>query len=202
MNKPILIGITGGIGSGKSTVCKIFSSLGIAIYDADSRAKMITIKDQVLKQSIIETFGPTSYENGLLNKKFLADKVFHNPEELAKLNALIHPRVANDFSNWVSSNKNAHYLLKEAALIFETDGHKKLDKIISVYTKEKTRIERVIKRDSHRSESDVKKIIANQMDESVKQSMSDYIIDNNDAIPLIPQVLKIHQEINSINLND
>ncbi|MEL6561444.1 MAG: dephospho-CoA kinase, partial [Bacteroidota bacterium] len=131
-NKPLLVGITGGIGSGKSTVCKVFELLGIPVYYADDRAKQITSIDPELKDQICQRFGEDSYIGNDLNRTYLAQKVFADKAALNALNALIHPRVALDFDKWVSANKHHPYLLKEAALIFETKGNLKLDKVITV----------------------------------------------------------------------
>jgi len=196
MNKlPVLVGVTGGIGSGKSTVCKIFEMLGIPVYYADDRAKNITRTDKVLKEAIINRFGIASYEGDSLNSTFLAAKVFSNSSELQALNGLIHPRVAVDFENWVKNNSTSPYVLKEAALIFETKGHLKLDKVITVSATEETRINRVLKRDKHRTAADISKIIANQMPEQTKTDMADYIIKNDDETMLIPQVLRLHEQL-------
>ncbi len=196
--KPLLIGITGGIGSGKSTVCKIFEVLGIKVYDSDTRAKTITVTDTELKKEIIDSFGNESYKEGILNRTFLASRVFNNPEELKKLNNLIHPKVALDFENWVKENADQDYLLKEAALIFEINGQDHLNKVITVYAPEETRIARVLKRDSHRTKDDIKKIIANQFPETKKRELADYLIENGENDSLIEQVLALHSKILAI----
>ena len=117
---PLQIGITGGIGSGKSLICKIFSCLGVPVYDADSRAKSIMISDNVLIENIKATFGDVSYKvDGSLHRDYLAKEVFYSPEKLKKLNQLIHPRVQLDYENWVQENKTHHYVVKESALLLE-----------------------------------------------------------------------------------
>lgn len=199
--KPVLVGITGGIGSGKSTVCKVFELLGIPVYYADDRAKEITNYDPELKEQIIRRFGKDSYINNTLNRAYLAQKVFADKDALNALNALIHPRVAMDFDNWITANNDRPYLLKEAALIFETKGNLKLDKVITVTAGEDIRIKRVLARDSHRTEQDIKNIIEKQMPENQKISLSDTVINNNGDQLIIPKVLEFHQNILEISRN-
>jgi dephospho-CoA kinase len=129
---PIKVGVTGGIGSGKSTVSKIFSILGIPIYSADDRAKWLMIEDSVLKEKIISAFGIESYsESGQLNRTFLAKTVFSDPKKVKQINGLVHPAVKDDFNSWVNT-QSSPYVLKEAALIFETGGQNLLDYVINV----------------------------------------------------------------------
>lgn len=197
MNKPgpLKIGITGGIGSGKSTVCQIFKILGIPVYSADDRAKWLMAHDPELKTSIRAEFGVESYTaTGELNRSFLAEKVFSNPEAVAKINALVHPRVGKDFETWVE-NQSSPYVLKEAALIFESGGEKKLDAVINVSSPLKIRIARVLLRDPQRSEEQVNHIIDQQMPDEEKNSKADFVIKNSENKILIPQVLAIHQEL-------
>lgn len=200
-NSPILVGVTGGIGSGKSTICKIFELFGIPVYYADDRAKIITNSDSELKKLICERFGEESFIGNSLNKTYLAKKVFANPNELKALNQLIHPRVALDFEIWVKHHHFHPYLLKEAALIFETKGHLKLDKVITVEANENIRIERVLARDSHRTEQDIRKIISNQLPETEKIKLADYVINNNGDELVIPQVQQIHEVFIKLSKN-
>lgn len=200
-NKPLLVGITGGIGSGKSTVCKVFELLGIPVYYADDRAKQITSIDPELKDQICQRFGEDSYIGNDLNRTYLAQKVFADKAALNALNALIHPRVALDFDKWVSANKHHPYLLKEAALIFETKGNLKLDKVITVTADEDIRIKRVLARDNHRTEQDIKNIIGKQMPEDQKISLADVVINNNGDQLIIPQILEFHQNMLKVSRN-
>ncbi|EPA00075.1 Dephospho-CoA kinase [Indibacter alkaliphilus LW1] len=203
MNKisPKLIGITGGIGSGKTTVSKIFSILGIPIYYADDRAKWLMANNLDLIQKIKENFGEESYtENGELNRKYLAEKVFSDPENTTIINALVHPAVGADFENWATS-QNSPYILKEAALLFETGSYKQLDKIINVSAPLKLRISRVMARDPQRDEKQINAIIDKQMPDEEKNKKADFIIKNGENKLLIPQVLKIHQALSSQNQN-
>ncbi|SHO63722.1 dephospho-CoA kinase [Algoriphagus zhangzhouensis] len=195
MSSPKLVGLTGGIGSGKSTVAKIFEILHIPVYYADDRAKWLMNFDQELKSKIQEAFGTDSYDSeGNLNRSYLASTVFSDTEKVAKINSLVHPAVRKDFEIW-ASHQNAPYVLKEAALIFETGGEKKLDAIINVSSPLKIRISRVLMRDSHRSLDQVNHIIDQQMPDEEKNERADFVIKNTDTKMLIPQVLAIHQKL-------
>lgn len=194
---PKLVGITGGIGSGKSTVAKIFSILGIPIYSADDRAKWLMSNNQELKTKIQEAFGEESYlEDGSVNRSFLASHVFADDKNVKIINALVHPAVKSDFESWVKEQKTT-YILKEAALLFETGSYKDLDKVINVSAPLKTRITRIVLRDPHRTEQQIHAIIDQQLPDEQKNNLADYVIKNSDNKLLIPQVLKIHQELNA-----
>ncbi|MEJ0030967.1 MAG: dephospho-CoA kinase [Bacteroidota bacterium] len=187
-------GITGGIGSGKSLVCKIFQSLEIPVYDADSRAKLLMINDHVLIDQIKKEFGDEAYSNGMLNRKHISEKAFGNPEKLKKLDSLVHPRVALDYSNWVNEQKSP-YVIKEAALLYEAGSYKTLDKIIVVSASEEIKIKRIKARDPHRSEEMIRDIIKNQMPDSEKLNRADFVIVNDESQLVIPQVIAIHQHL-------
>ena len=190
------IGITGGIGSGKSTVCRIFATLGIPIYDADSRAKYLMSNSKEIKNAVKKHFGENAYfENGELNRVYIAQEIFSDKEKAKVLEQIIHPKVAKDYQLWVKENSSkSPYLLKEAALMFETGGDKFLDKIILVSAKEELRTKRVLKRDSQRSKNQIEAIIKKQMPESEKQKRADYIINNNGSQALIKQVIALHEK--------
>ncbi len=195
------IGITGGIGSGKTTVCKIFESLGIPVYYADDRAKWLMANQADLKSKISELFGEEAYdESGQLNRGHIAKIAFSNPEILKELNAIVHPAVGEDGIAWMKEQeqKNVPYALKEAALIFESGSYKQLDKVITVYAPEYLRIERVMKRDNSTREA-IKSRIDKQMPEEKKIALSDYVIYNNGKQSLIQQVIKIHQQLKQLN---
>ncbi|WP_268035557.1 dephospho-CoA kinase [Algoriphagus sp. PAP.12] len=195
MSNPKLVGLTGGIGSGKSTVAKIFEILHIPVYYADDRAKWLMSFDEKLKSKIKEAFGPESYDSeGSLNRSYLASTVFSDPEKVKQINSLVHPAVGKDFENWVYEQKGP-YVLKEAALIFETGGEKKLDAVINVSSPLKIRISRVLMRDPHRSLDQINQIIDQQMPDEEKNEKADYVIKNTDTKMLIPQVLSIHQQL-------
>lgn len=193
--KPLQIGVTGGIGSGKSTICKIFRELGAPVYDADSRAKWILANDEVLKEQIIEKFGSQSYKNNELNRDYLASQVFNNTEKVKILNSLVHPRVGEDYLNWVNTaNSKTGYTIKEAALMFESGSYKSLDKIITVEAPVELRISRILKRDPFRKPEEIQGIIDKQWTDDERRKMSDYIIFNDEKNLVIPQVLKLHEE--------
>jgi dephospho-CoA kinase len=192
------VGITGGIGSGKSLVCKIFRCLGIPTYDADSRAKYLMTTDTILIEQIKKEFGTLSYNpEGVLNRKYLAETVFSNPIQLEKLNGLVHPRVGNDYTRWAASHTKSPYIIKEAALLFESGSASSLDKIIAVYAPEATRLHRVLKRDAHRTQQGVKEVIQNQMDEEEKKNRADFVILNDESQLIIPQVLHLHKQFSA-----
>ncbi len=194
MSQSLKIGITGGIGTGKSTVCRIFRALGIPIYDADSRAKMMTSQNSELIAQIKAEFGAQSYlESGELNRIFLAQTVFNQPDKLQILNHLVHPKVQQDAQNWLEEHDGKFpYLLKEAALLFEVGSYQDLDKIMTVSAPMSIRIPRILQRDSHRQLSDIQAIIAKQMPQEEKEKRADFVIWNDGKQLLIPQVLKLH----------
>lgn len=194
--KPLLIGITGGIGSGKSTVCHIFQLLGVPVYDADSRAKWLMAHDPFLKTQIMENFGEQSYQgDGLLNRAYLAEKVFHDEKQLGKLNGLVHPRVGQDFETWVQKAGEQPYLLKEAALLFESGSYQSLHATILVTAPETIRLERVLKRDAHRTRGQIEAIMAKQLPETESRKRATALIHNDGMQLLIPQVLQIHESL-------
>jgi len=196
MEIPYQVGITGGIGSGKSLVCKIFQTLGVPIYDADSHAKALMTTDGILITNIRKEFGHLSFNSdGSVNRSYLGETVFNNPEKLKKLNELVHPRVKEDFTRWAHDHRNHQYVLKEAALLFETGSNKDLNKIIVVHAPESLRIERVMKRDAHRTKELVQEIIKNQMDDEEKMRQADFILYNDENQLLIPQVLDLHKKL-------
>ncbi|HRJ31427.1 MAG TPA: dephospho-CoA kinase [Cyclobacteriaceae bacterium] len=194
MKRPLQIGITGGIGSGKSLVCRIFSCLGVSVYDADSRAKSVMTTDGILVMQIKKEFGGLSYHaDGSLNRNYLAETVFSNPDRLEALNKLVHPRVGEDYLKWLEKHKTENYILKEAALLYESGSFRMLDKVIVVHAPEAIRVARVKQRDPHRSEQDIKGIINNQMNEELKLKRADYRVVNDDTRLVIPQVLELHR---------
>lgn len=193
MNKPLQIGITGGIGSGKSLVCRIFHALGVPVYDADSRAKAVMTTDGILVSAIKKEFGVLSYrKDGSIDREYLAREVFNNAERLKLLNNLVHPRVALDFEYWVNEQKS-NYILKEAALLFEAKSYTTMDKVIVVFAPEELRIKRVLQRDLHRTKEQIKEIIQNQLQEEEKLKRADFVIMNDETKLVIPQVLELHR---------
>ena len=191
------IGVTGGIGSGKSLVCNIFQSLGIPVYEADQKAKELTITNKEVRNKIIESFGEISYQNNVLNKDFLAKQVFNNIGKLKILNSIIHPAVAKDFDTWKSQFNDKSYILKEAAILFESGSYQSCDKIILVDAPEAIRIKRVIQRDKT-SKQEVKQRMKNQWSSEKKAGLSNFIIDNSESEALIPHVMQIHEKLMSL----
>jgi dephospho-CoA kinase len=192
------VGITGGIGSGKTTVAKLFEAMGVPVYNADIEAKKIMSSDAKVKSLIKNLLGDAAYyRNGKPNRPYIASKIFGNKELLAAINSIVHPAVHTDTEAWANhylkEGKTA-YILKEAALLVENGSYKNLDKLIVVTCPESDRIIRVMKRDKLRKEDVIKKI-QNQLPESEKIKVADYIIMNDGHHPLIPQVWKIHQEL-------
>jgi dephospho-CoA kinase len=184
------IGLTGGIGSGKSTVARIFEVLGIPIYYADEAAKRIMNENEALKEQIIDAFGPESYSGGPLNRAYLASRVFNDKEQLERLNALVHPVTIADSEQWMQRQTTA-YAIKEAALIFETGTQRYLDYVIGVSAPVSLRILRAMKRD-HSTKEKVQAVIDRQLDESIKMKLCDFVIANNEQQAILPQVMGIH----------
>ncbi|MEP0365400.1 MAG: dephospho-CoA kinase [Cyclobacteriaceae bacterium] len=194
-SKPTQIGITGGIGAGKSVVTKIFSTLGIPIYDADSRAKALMNSKTELIGEIKNIFGEQAYVKGQLDRSYVAKRAFENKELLNSLNGVVHPAVRMDYGSWIEAHQDASFTLKEAALLFETGQYKDLDKTILVVAPKEMRIKRVVARDAHRAAADVKAIIKNQLSEEEKISLADFIIHNDESQSLIAQSLKTYKAI-------
>jgi dephospho-CoA kinase len=186
------IGITGGIGAGKSTVASIFKVLGVPVFDADAAAKNLLNSDPMLREQIAATFGSETYKNGLLDKKYLAALVFNKPEQLAKLNALVHPVTIAASEKWASHFTNHPYILKEAALLFEAGTNVGLDYIIGVTAPEELRIARVRARD-HATREEVIVRMQHQLDDTEKMKRCNFVIDNSEQSLVIPQVLTLHE---------
>lgn len=200
------LGITGGIGSGKTTVCKIFETLGIPVYYADERAKYLMSHDPTLIAGIIELFGSEAFlEPQVLNRAHIAQIAFNDKAKLNQLNALVHPAVAQDGLNWQAAQQNVPYTLKEAALLFESGSYRTLDKIIVVAAPLELRIQRVMERDGAKRE-EVEARISKQMPEAEKVRLADFVVNNDGVHALIPQVMAIHTKIklleNKLNLTD
>ena len=185
------IGITGGIGAGKSTVAGIFKVLGVPVFDADATAKNILNTDPILREQIAAAFGSETYKNGLLDRKYLATLVFNNPNQLAKLNALVHPATIAAAEQWASRFTDRPYIVKEAALLFEAGTNVGLDYIIGVTAPVELRINRVMDRDQV-SREEVLSRMQHQLDDTEKMKRCDFVIDNNEASLVIPEVLALH----------
>lgn len=196
----VLIGLTGGIGSGKSTVAKVFETLGIPVYYADDEAKRLMNTDERLKQEIIKQFGIESYQDGTLNRPYIASLVFTNKEKLSLLNSLVHPVTIEDSQKWVLQQISP-YVIREAALLFESGANKGLDFVIGVSAPVPLRIQRVIQRDGL-SKEEIEQRISRQMDEEEKTKKCDFVILNDEKQLVIPQVLDIHKKILAIAKQD
>ncbi|MCX6297237.1 MAG: dephospho-CoA kinase [Bacteroidetes bacterium] len=187
----VKIGITGGIGSGKSTVCKVFEILGVPIFYADVESKKILSGDDIINKKIISTFGKSILDDaGLIERKKLATIVFNNKDELEKLNTILHPAVALHFENWVKK-QNTPYVLKEAAILFESGAYKQVDKKIVIVAPLELKIKRTISRDAITVE-EVLSRMKNQLTDEEKIKRSDFVIYNDEQQLLVPQVLQIH----------
>lgn len=189
----IIIGLTGGIGSGKSTVAKIFSQLGIPVLDADVTAKHLMNNDESIKAALIKTFGEDVYMDHQLNRQFLAKLVFEDAFKLNQLNAIVHP-VAIQYAKEWALKQSAPYVIKEAALFFESGSSEGVDKMIGVTAPKHIRIQRVMQRDAI-SRDEVIKRMDHQLDDSLKMKLCDWVIQNDEMHLLIPQVLAIHQSL-------
>lgn len=192
----IKVGLTGGIGSGKSTVAKVFEVLGIPVYYADDAAKRLMNDDEELKQKIKAQFGESVYTNELLNKKELANIVFNAPEKLEILNSLVHPATLKDAETWMQKKTTA-YSIKEAALIFESGAQQNLDYVIGVTAPAPLRILRTMQRDGVTRE-EVMARMDKQLDEAIKIKLCDFVIKNDEQEMLLPQILDLHKKLLSL----
>jgi dephospho-CoA kinase len=188
------IGITGNIGGGKTTISKIFEILQVPVFYADDAAKKVMVEDQILIDELKATFGREAYfKDDELNRKHIADIVFNNETKLNKLNAIVHPAVFRAFDAWTATKKNAPYVMKEAALLFESSSYKMCDYSILVTAPLELRIQRVMAR-SGLTRKEVESRNARQFSEEKKTELSDYVIRNDDTELVIPQVLELHRQ--------
>lgn len=197
-NKTLKVGVTGGIGSGKTLVCRIFGLMGIPVFDADKEAKDLMTTDLALVRAIKNEFGEEAYlKDGSLNRAFLAQRVFHDEASLGRLNALVHPVVIRAGEIWAAS-QHAPYSIKEAALLFESGSYRKNDYNILVTAPKTIKISRVTERDGV-TEAQVEARMENQWPDEKKAALADFIIVNDGIQPLIPQVMELHQWFRSQN---
>jgi len=188
------VGITGNIGSGKTTVSKIFEILGVPVFYADDAAKKVMTEDPILIDALKTEFGRKSYfDDGSLNRKHIADIVFNNETELAKLNSIVHPAVFRAFDNWLAGINNVPYVLKEAALLFESSSYEMCNKTVMVSAPLELRINRVMQRDNL-TRTEVASRNARQFSEEKKIQLADFVIRNDDTELVIPQVLELHKK--------
>lgn len=184
------VGITGGIGSGKSTVCHIISTLGYPVYNADNEARALTNSHPDIIEGLISLFGSDIYINGELNRKRVGQLVFADRNLLQQLNLVIHPVVAAHFEEWVRSNSDHRLVFKEAAILFESGAYRQVDKSVVVFAPDEVRVKRVCQRDGI-SEAEVQKRMANQMPQELLISKADFVIRNTEEEMLIPQIIEI-----------
>lgn len=191
------VGLTGGIGSGKSTVSQVFINLGVPVFNSDLVARNIVNTNAKAIKKIKSAFGKQLYDSGELDRKALAAIVFTNPDALEQLNSIVHPLVGEEFNKWCDKNSSAPYILKEAAILFESGAHQNLDRIITVYTKKEERIRRIIARDNVSAE-DVEHRMNNQWTDETRNKLADFIIINDDKDKLLPQVMELHEVLLNI----
>jgi dephospho-CoA kinase len=195
MKTPLQIGVTGGIGSGKSVVCRVFETLGVPVYYADERAKWLTEHDPILKADIVRVLGSQAYESlGRYNRTWVASQVFAEPALLNQLNTVIHPRVFADTALWVTQHADKPYVIKEAALMRAAGDGNSLDKVIVVQAPATVRIERIRHRDPHRSAQEIQHIIDRQVSDDERLRMADYVLLNDESQLLLPQIVRLHEE--------
>ena len=194
----VKVGLTGGIGSGKTTVSNFLLEYGIPVYNSDSLGKKLMNTNLELINDIVNIFGESVYNNGILNTNLLSSIVFSDAEKIKQLNNLVHPKVAEDFKQWVEKNNNQPILVKEAAILIESGAYLDMDKIILVISKKSNRINRVSKRDNSDLES-IEKRINFQLTDDEKIKYADYIIDNNSSLDYLKnEVLRVINEINQV----
>ena len=187
------IGLTGGIGSGKSTVAQIFEVLGIPVYYADIAAKRLMNEDAEIRSAITRVFGHGAYANNILDRKYISSIVFSDPAKLESLNGIVHPATKKDGENWMSL-QTTPYAMHEAALIFEAKVSDRLDYVIGVSSPQELRIKRAMERDNL-SREEVLKRMSKQLDEELKMSKCDFVLINDEQQLLIPQVLELHEKL-------
>jgi dephospho-CoA kinase len=189
------IGITGGIGSGKSIVCKVFELLGVPVYNADERAKNILDTDAEVLKRIVEVFGSQVLgDSGKVDRKKMASIVFNDKIKLEQLNEIVHPAVGKDFESWCSTKNKFPYVLKEAAILFESGSYKSVESVITVVAPIELRIKRVMDRD-HVAIEDIQNRISKQMNDEEKIKRSSFVIMNDEQQLVIPQILEIHKQL-------
>jgi dephospho-CoA kinase len=188
------VGITGGIGSGKTLVCSVLEKLGVPVYDADGQARRLMNKLPVLMQGIEELLGKEAYREGQLDRKYVGSRVFGNHELLTRLNGLVHPAVREDYRSWVNQWKDAPYVVEEAAILFESGAYRFLDRTVLVFAPSDLRIRRVMQRDGVGRE-EVEKRMMHQMDDEEKKVLADEVVVNDERNMLLPQIIALHNKI-------
>jgi dephospho-CoA kinase len=188
------VGLTGGIGSGKTTVCRVFSVLGIPVFNSDEQAKLLLQDDPVVKAAVVQLFGRSVYPAGVLDRKALAQLVFNDPKALAGLNAIVHPAVRRAFKEWAESQQ-APYVINEAAILVETGAYPSFDRLVTVEAPEDVRLARVMARDGS-PEEQVRQRMSNQATEAQRREVAHAVIENDGYSMVLPQVLALHEKFN------
>ena len=188
-----IIGLTGGIGSGKTTVATMFSELGVPVYIADIEAKKLSNRSKVIRRKLIELLGQEAYIDNRLNRTFVAEKIFNDEELLKAVNAIIHPKVASHFKRWLKKQQGP-YVIKEAAILFENGGYKQCDKTILIVAPKAVRIERLLSRDQS-SKAEIEARMSNQWSDSEKKKLADIIIENITLEATRKRVLEVHKNL-------
>ncbi len=188
------VGLTGGIGSGKTLVCSVLEKLGVAVYYADSEARRLMNNDPELVLQISGLFGNKAYEGGILNREFLAQRVFKDKVLLTRLNELVHPAVRKDFSRWANEQKPAFYVVEEAAILFESGSDRNMDLTVGVFSEKELRVQRVMQRDGITREQ-VRMRMNSQMNEKEKMERADMVIYNDGKLMILPQIINMHNAI-------
>lgn len=188
------VGLTGGIGSGKTTVCRVFSVLGIPVFNSDEQAKLLLQDDPEVKAAVLQLFGSSVYPAGVLDRKALAQLVFNDPKALAGLNAIVHPAVRRAFKEWAESQQ-APYVINEAAILVETGAYPSFDRLVTVEAPEDVRLARVMARDGS-PEEQVRQRMANQATEAQRREVAYAVIENDGHSMVLPQVLALHEKFN------
>lgn len=193
-NKTLRVGITGGIGSGKSVIAEIFKVLDVPVYNADKEAKRLLASDQEVMKEVVNAFGERAYRQGVPDRTFLADAIFSDHTKRERLNTIIHPAVARDFESFVRKNAHAPYVIKEAAITVETGMHEHMDAVILVSAPEELRIKRVVERDKTTPDK-VRERMSAQWPDERKRPFTQFEVVNDEIKPVIPAVLQIHNAI-------
>lgn len=188
------VGLTGGIGSGKTLVCNVLEKLGVPVYYADSAARRLMNSNTDLINKIVGMFGNEAYKEESINRLYLAEQVFGNPQKLSDLNSVVHPVVREDYNSWAISQKDAPYVVEEAAILFESGANRFMDEIVWVYAPDTLRIKRVMERDGV-DEKSVRRRMKYQMDDEERKGLADYIIHNDETEMLLPQIITMHTKL-------
>jgi len=188
------VGLTGGIGSGKSLICSILEKLGVSVYYADAEARSLMDSDPVLKVKIVGLFGEQAYSGGSLDRQYLAGRLFGDAELLASMNTVVHPAVREDFKRWADLQKGVPYVVEEAAILFESGAHREMDHTVLVYAPEEVRIGRVMERDGCDRESVLRRM-GHQWSEEELKKLADHVIVNDGQQMLLPQVIELHNKL-------